>query len=133
MSRSGFKWSVNEILSLQREFELLQWDINTIAQKHKRTPDAIMFKLSQEGFANYNELYNNYYNLNVLNKIENKIESLDELFIDNNDGEYNFNISERINNLEENIAEIKNTLKILMKSMNNKPKINNRQFIGIDY
>ena len=62
--RAGFKWSVNEILSLQREFELLGWDIEQIAAKHKRTPYAIMYKLDYEGLADYNVLYSNYHELN---------------------------------------------------------------------
>jgi len=64
MDRAGFKWTVNEILSLQREFELLGWSIDEIALKHKRTPNAIMYKLDQEGFADYNVLYSNYHDLN---------------------------------------------------------------------
>jgi hypothetical protein len=70
MSRSGFKWTVNETLALQREFELLRWDIDQIATKHKRTPNAIMYKLDQEGFADYNVLYSNYHDLN--NKLPTK-------------------------------------------------------------
>jgi hypothetical protein len=62
-SRAGFKWSINEILSLQREFELLGWDINQIADKHKRSPLAIIHRLDQEGFADYNVLYSSYYDL----------------------------------------------------------------------
>lgn len=65
MDRAGFKWTVNEILSLQREFELLGWTIDQIALKHKRTPNAIMYKLDQEGFADYNVLYSNYHDLNA--------------------------------------------------------------------
>lgn len=65
MDRAGFKWTVNEILSLQREFELLGWTIDQIALKHKRTPNAIMYKLDQEGFADYNVLYSNYHDLNT--------------------------------------------------------------------
>ena len=61
-TRSGFRWSVNEVLSLQREFELLGLTIDEIAQKHNRTTNAIIFKLDQEGFADYNELYSNLYN-----------------------------------------------------------------------
>jgi len=64
MNRSGFKWTVNEILSLQREFELQGLTIDEIALKHKRTPNAIMYKLDQEGFADYNVLYSNYHDLN---------------------------------------------------------------------
>jgi len=68
-SRAGFNWSVNEILSLQREFELLGWDINQIADKHKRSPHAIIHRLDQEGFADYNVLYSSYYDLNSTNTI----------------------------------------------------------------
>jgi len=64
-SRAGFKWTVNEILSLQREFELLGLNIDQISTKHKRSPDAIMYKLDQEGFADYNVLYSNYIDLNA--------------------------------------------------------------------
>jgi hypothetical protein len=63
-SRAGFKWSVNEVLSLQREFELLGLSIYQIAAKHKRSPNAIMHKLDQEGFADYNVLYSNFHDLN---------------------------------------------------------------------
>ena len=62
--RNDFKWNVNELLSLQREFELLDWSIDQMAESHKRTPNAIMFKLDQEGLADYNVLYSNYHNLN---------------------------------------------------------------------
>ena len=65
MDRAGFKWTVNEILSLQREFELLGWTIDQIALKHKRTPNAIMYKLDQEGLADYNALYMNYHDYNA--------------------------------------------------------------------
>ena len=56
MARTGKKWNVNEILSLQREFELLQMNIDDISKKHKRTPKAIMYKLEQEGFAKFDWL-----------------------------------------------------------------------------
>ena len=55
-SRNGFKWNINEVLSLQREWELLGWDIPKIAEKHKRSQHAIMYKLDQEGFACYEDL-----------------------------------------------------------------------------
>lgn len=60
MNRHGKKWNVNEILSLQREYELLGWSIDYIAEKHCRTVNAIMHKLNEEGFADYNVLSSNY-------------------------------------------------------------------------
>ena len=62
--RFGNRWTVNECLQLQREFELLQLPIDEIAKLHQRTPNAIMFKLDQECLADYNVLYSNYNQLN---------------------------------------------------------------------
>jgi hypothetical protein len=56
-TRSNKQWSVNECLQLQREYELLGMSVDEIAVKHKRSTRAIMFKLAQEGFADYNALY----------------------------------------------------------------------------
>ena len=56
-TRSNKKWTVSECLQLQREYELLGMNVDEIAQKHKRSSNAIMFKLDQEGFADYNALY----------------------------------------------------------------------------
>ena len=58
--RFGNRWTINECIQLQREFELLELSIDEIAKIHQRTPNAIMFKLNQEGLANYNTLYSNY-------------------------------------------------------------------------
>ena len=48
--RGGNKWTVNELLSLQREYELLEMSIQQIAVKHERSITAILFKLESEGF-----------------------------------------------------------------------------------
>ena len=50
--RNGKQWSIQEVLQLQREYELLEWDITKIALKHSRSIDAILFKLDEEGFVN---------------------------------------------------------------------------------
>jgi hypothetical protein len=86
-SRSGFKWNINEIISLQREFELLEWSIDDIAVKHKRTPNAIMFKLDQESFADYNILYSNYNQLNAKNSVKTS-----QISLDLNDDDYDTEI-----------------------------------------
>ena len=48
--RANNKWNINEILSLQREYELLKMSVDEIAEKHKRSAIAIAYKLKQEGF-----------------------------------------------------------------------------------
>lgn len=55
--RSGYKWSVNECLRLEREYDLLKLSVSEIASLHERSEDAIMYKLDQEGIADYNYLY----------------------------------------------------------------------------
>ena len=128
-TRVGFRWSINEVLSLQREFELLGWSIDEIAQKHKRTPNAIMFKLNQEGFADYNVLYNEYNNLNNKMSNDNTSElSLEHNDEDDEDDENNesqshydneddvYNLSQRVDGIEENISEIKDMIKQMMST-----------------
>lgn len=70
--RNGYKWSVNECLRLQREYELLRLSVDEIADLHQRTPNSIMFKLDQEGFANYNTLYLERLNQMANSKIVNE-------------------------------------------------------------
>jgi len=54
--RCGFRWTINEILSLQREYELLEWTVQQIAAKHERSVMAILCKLEAEGFiSNWQE------------------------------------------------------------------------------
>jgi hypothetical protein len=47
--RNGNKWNINELLRLQREYELLDLSIKDIAVKHCRTELAILFRLESEG------------------------------------------------------------------------------------
>jgi hypothetical protein len=49
--RHNNKWTINEILSLQREYELLEMSIKQIAKKHERLEDAILWKIEKEGFV----------------------------------------------------------------------------------
>jgi hypothetical protein len=48
--RYGNRWTINETLTLQREYELLEWSVQQIAEKHRRSVRAIMCKLEVEGF-----------------------------------------------------------------------------------
>jgi hypothetical protein len=82
--RFGKRWTVNECLQLQREFELLQLSIDDIAQRHQRTPNGIMLKLDSEGFADYNVLYSNYHDFNnQMNPQPNNTDECSEIDDDN--------------------------------------------------
>lgn len=48
-SRQGNKWTINEMLSLQREYELLELSVQQIAEKHQRSEASILYKLESEG------------------------------------------------------------------------------------
>ena len=50
MKRNGVRWSISEILQLQRECELLKLSVCAIARIHKRTKRAIEMKIDFEGF-----------------------------------------------------------------------------------
>lgn len=47
--RTYNKWNVNEVIRLQREYELLELSIQEIAEKHQRSERAILCKLDKEG------------------------------------------------------------------------------------
>jgi hypothetical protein len=49
--RNGYRWSIPEIIRLQREFELLELNIEEISIRHQRSPYAIANRLVDEGFA----------------------------------------------------------------------------------
>jgi hypothetical protein len=48
--RHYFKWNINEIIALQREYELLKLSIQEIANTHQRSIRSILCKLEQENF-----------------------------------------------------------------------------------
>jgi hypothetical protein len=49
--RHGKRWSTSEVLNLQREYELLGWDVEQIATKHQRSVHSILYKLHDEGLT----------------------------------------------------------------------------------
>ena len=110
IKRRGNKWSINEILSLQREYELLEWTIQKIAQKHERTNEAILYKLESEGFiSSWNDARgfnsNNYQKNNIIsnkNSIKYDCESEeDEQVNDNSDDDEDYIEESEIDEEEE--------------------------------
>ena len=77
-NRHGFRWTINECLRLQREFELLQLPLEEIASRHGRTVNAIMWKLHAEEFASYDDLCNQYYSNQLNNLATDEDEDEDE-------------------------------------------------------
>ena len=49
--RAGNKWTIPELIALQREYELLELTVQEIAERHKRTVFAIVARLESEGLV----------------------------------------------------------------------------------
>jgi hypothetical protein len=84
-TRNRKRWTINECIELQREYELLELSIDEIAMKHRRTPKAIMFRLDHEGFADYNVLHSKYNNLDLnTTSVEETLKITEDNYHDNN-------------------------------------------------
>jgi hypothetical protein len=75
--RNGYKWTINECLRLEREFDLLQLTVPEMATLHSRTDYAIICKLHAEGLADFNELYLQTYGLDHEHQV-NMMQSLSQ-------------------------------------------------------
>jgi hypothetical protein len=74
--RNGYRWSVNECLQLEREYDLLKMSVPEMALKHNRTLNAIMFKLQAEGLCSYNEAYIKTFGQNFIDEQIDKLNNL---------------------------------------------------------
>ena len=104
------KWNVNELLKLQREYELLNLSIPDIAKNHERTEDSILYRLQEEGIIdNIGFDLNEHNNLVPLTKNSQKITNKKESKITNNNE--NSLLSHRVVNLESSVYEMKTMVK----------------------
>ena len=111
-TRVNKKWTVNELLSLQREYELLEMDIFEIALKHKRTPKAILYKLEDEAIINnWDEArgYAKFCDEDLTEDINDKLASVNSTVFQSNSNS-NSNITNRLSYLESAVSGIQNTL-----------------------
>lgn len=123
--RFGNRWTINECLQLHREFDLLELSIDEIAQRHQRTPNAIMIKLDSEGHADYNVLYSNYNTLNPEMNSQKSSEADEDEYEDEDEDEYededfyekdnitskeNISLKKQVLNLEQKVNELTNLL-----------------------
>ena len=104
-TRTGKTWTINECLQLQREHELLGWTIDEIAIKHKRTPNAIMYKIVKEEFENYDLLSSYLFCKNEEEEQEQEQEK-------GNDTD-----SDKSSDKEDDLNELKNHVKSLENKM----------------
>ncbi|NBU53804.1 MAG: hypothetical protein EBS33_05460, partial [Alphaproteobacteria bacterium] len=108
--RNGFKWGVNEILRLQREYELLNLSIPDIAKNHERTEDSVLYRLHQEGIIDEIGFdINDSDNLNLA-ALSSKKNQNRTIKTDKTDNE-NSLLSQRVIVLESSVYEMKTMVK----------------------
>ena len=61
-NRANKRWNINEVIRLQREYELLELSVDEIATRHERSVDGIAYKLKSEGFIESLEDARGFYN-----------------------------------------------------------------------
>ena len=132
--RSGNKWTVNEVLSLQREYELLELSIQEIATRHSRSVEAILYKLEAEdliehwcnarGFNTDNYISFNQDNNNDVNDEEYEDDANDDDLSDDEseDEDEIVNLTRRVNNLEDIVNEVRNMVTNFLVTQNNSIK-----------
>jgi len=112
--RYNFRWNTNELLALQREYELLEMNIDDIAKKHQRSINSIIFKLLSEGFIEKEEDARgfNEYNIELSKSLELKpaFDFEDSVVYTNNSCKNleacNMRLQRRINELEKQLENI---------------------------
>jgi len=150
--RRGNKWTVTELLQLQREYELLEWSVQQIAEKHQRSVDAILYRLEDEGFINSWSDARGYQmgsdsvvdveknveiefggddddddseyicednDENSLNDCDNNSSISEDVCDDNTITSYD-HLNERLDAIEETLANIKETLEIILANTQQK-------------
>jgi hypothetical protein len=121
--RSGNKWTINELLSLQREYELLELTIKEIAFNHQRSVEAILFRLEAEGFidkwATSRGFDDYFYNNKYVDEAESDDEAEAEAESDEEEesDEIVDKLVDRVWNLEINIKEIGSIVKQIFNNM----------------
>ena len=118
--RFGNRWTINECLQLEREFDLLELSIDEMAQRHQRTPNAIMLKLDSEGHADYNVLYSNYHALNtqIVSQTKSEEEEEDEEEDEDEDEDYESDADTLVDDVEAENNSLKQQVLNLEKKVN---------------
>ena len=136
--RLGNKWTVNEVISLQREYELLEWTVQQIAEKHQRSDSSILYKLESEGFINsWNEArgfnsenYQNSLSDVVKNDVKNDVKNVVKNDVEDDDEESEYDeteveqLSERVWSLETSVSEISSMVKSIYSILSAKQSNN---------
>ena len=119
--RNGNKWTVSELNTLQREYELLEMTIQDIALKHERTVEAILYKLYGEQFIDEFHVARGYTEYAQQLQLATQSDLIEPSINCCHFNSYDENtvLSERVSRLETDISDIKYLLNQLITT---KPK-----------
>jgi hypothetical protein len=133
--RSGNKWTINELLNLQREYELLEWSVYQIAEKHQRTVMAILCRLKSEGFITRFreargfdiEVYKNTISADNKSEDDDSSEYVDDQSDEDDDDENDYEkedevdqLTDRVWSLQTSVNEISSIVKNIFGLLSNK-------------
>lgn len=103
--RANRKWTINETLKLQREYELLDMDVNQIAVAHERSVDAIAHRLEHEGFIENRTDARGYKELDIILSCDDTVSEVSDQVDDDVR-----TLNERINGLIARVAVMEQTV-----------------------
>jgi hypothetical protein len=119
--RHGKKWTHNEVLALQREYELLELDLQTIATKHCRSVNSIIYKLYAEGFTD--TLLTDMQSKKKVKIAKNEVHFEDSNCDEDEDEDVNKNINtltDRVWSLETSVSNITSMVKQMFNQITTK-------------
>jgi hypothetical protein len=68
--KHGKKWTTQELLRLEREWDLLELSVTEIAELHERTPKSIYYKLIEEDISDEDYINTRFYSNTSSNNLE---------------------------------------------------------------
>ncbi len=143
--RANAKWTVNECLRLEREYDLLELSIQDIALLHERSPEAIMYKLDNEGIVDYNDAFlNRQAKINNNNDTDNnseynegseqddddvEVQEEDDEYVDEDDYDV-YNIRQQIGLITKQLSDLTLFVYKALSPKNKNSKINYSDLAG---
>lgn len=153
--RQGNKWTINELISSQREYELLELTVQEISANHQRSETAILYKLESEGLIDSWNTARGFVSEDYQNSVsfiskgvvdyEEDVEDEKEVGGDDDDEEYQLDedaeslddisddesevekLAERVWSLETSVSEISSMVKNIFGLLSDKKSSNKKR------
>lgn len=128
-NRANLRWTINETLSLQREYELLQLPVEEIAMLHKRSVKSILYKLQSEEFIDSSEFMKMFNDTTsndiVVPSLKYEDKKVSKKNVQKVDTDSSTNLSSRVFSLESSVNDIKN----ILQDMSNKMRVTEKKSV----